>query len=151
MRIVLASLQAFIALGAIGGGFIFIRDPSGATMGLPVSLLEGSIFRDYLVPGLFLFVVNGLGSLAGAILTFARDRRAGPVAIALGLILMAWIVIQVAIIRSFHWLQVLYFALGLVEALLGIRLTRRRDTDVRDGESPMYGEQTLKESRHERP
>jgi len=99
-------------------------------MGIPVSLLEGSIFRDYFIPGLFLFVVNGLGSLAGAVLTFVKNRSAGPVAIALGLILTAWIVIQVAIIRTFHWLHALYFVLGLVEALLGVLLTRRRGEAV---------------------
>lgn len=130
LRILLASLQVFIGLGAVGGGFMLILDPSGAAMGIPVSLLEGSIFRDYFIPGLFLFVVNGLGSLAGAVLTFVKNRSAGPVAIALGLILTAWIVIQVAIIRSFHWLHGLYFVLGVVEALLGVLLTRRRGKAV---------------------
>lgn len=130
MHRVLGSLQAFIGLGAVVGGFMFIWDPSGAAMGIPVSLLEGSIFPDFLVPGLFLFAVNGLGSLAGAVLTFSRNRRAGSVAVTLGLILMAWIVIQVAIIRTFHWLHALYFVLGLVEALLGVLLTRRRGEAV---------------------
>lgn len=126
MRIGLASLQAFIGLGAVGGGLVLIWDPSGATMGIPVSLLEGSIFPDFFIPGLFLFTVNGLGSLAGAYLTFTRNQRAELVAVALGLILVAWIVIQVSIFRGVHWLHVLYFLLGLAEALLGVRLTRER-------------------------
>jgi hypothetical protein len=127
MHIVLGLLQAFIALTALAGGFMFVKDPSGAAMGYTVSMLEGSIFPDFLVPGLFLFVVNGLGSLIGAVLSFIKNRNAGPAAIALGVILVAWIVIQVSIIRSTHWLQGVYFALGLVELVLGMLVRRRQE------------------------
>jgi len=120
MHIALGLLQAFIALGAMAGGFMLIRDPSGAAMGLPVSMLEGSIFPDFLVPGLFLFLVNGLGSLLGALLSFFKNRNAGIVAAALGAILVAWIVIQVTIIDSIRWLHILYFVLGLVELGMGV-------------------------------
>jgi len=50
MRISLASLQAFIGLGAVAGGFMLIRDPSGAAMGIPVSLLEESLFPRFSHP-----------------------------------------------------------------------------------------------------
>ena len=43
---------------------MFVKDPSGAEMGFHVSMLEGSIFPNYLVPGLFLFFVNGLNILS---------------------------------------------------------------------------------------
>ncbi|HSB67476.1 MAG TPA: hypothetical protein VLD65_12940 [Anaerolineales bacterium] len=126
MNIILGLLQAFIALGAIAAGFIFIKDPSGASLGFSVSILEGSIFPDFLVPGLFLFLVNGVGSLVGAVLSFTKNRYAAPAAMALGAILVAWIVIQVSIIRSIHWLHGLYFGLGLVEFALGVLLSRRQ-------------------------
>src|SRR5512139_4142391 len=87
MNIILGLLQIFIALTAMAGGFMFVKDPSGAAMGFHVSRLEGSIFPTYLVPGLFLFLVNGLGSLIGALLSFTRNRYAGLAAIALGAIL----------------------------------------------------------------
>lgn len=124
MNIILGLLQAFIALTALAGGFMFVKDPSGAAMGFHVSMLEGSIFPDYLVPGLFLFLVNGLGSLIGALLSFTKNRNAGPATIALGAILLAWIVIQVIIIRSINWMHGLYFVLGLVELVLGTIASR---------------------------
>ncbi|MCJ7513632.1 MAG: hypothetical protein MUO23_11760 [Anaerolineales bacterium] len=77
---------------------------------------------------MFLFAVNGLGSLVGAGLSFARHRYAGEAAATLGSILMAWIAIQVAIIGSLHWLHVLYFALGFVELALGLVIRRSRDS-----------------------
>jgi len=122
----LGALQAFIGLGALGGGFMLVRDPSGSALGLPMSFLEGSLFPDFLVPGMFLLAVNGVGSMIGAGLSFTRRRYALEIAIVLGVILVAWIVIQVVIISSFHWLQVLYFILGVVEIGIGLHIRRRR-------------------------
>lgn len=122
----LGAIQAFIGLGAMGGGFMLVRDPSGSALELPMSLLEGSPFPDFLIPGMFLFAVNGVGSMIGAGLSFTRRRYAQEIAIVLGAILVAWIVIQVVIISSFHWLHVLYFILGVVELGIGLYIRRRR-------------------------
>jgi uncharacterized membrane protein len=122
----LGILQAFIGLGALGGGFMLVRDPSGSALELPMSLLEGSPFTDFLIPGMFLLAVNGIGSMIGAGLSFTRRRYAQEIAIVLGAILVAWIVIQIVIISSFHWLHVLYFILGVVELGIGLYIRRRR-------------------------
>jgi len=122
----LGAIQAFIGLGALGGGFMLVRDPSGSALELPMSLLEGSPFPDFLIPGMFLFAVNGIGSMIGAGLSFTRRRYAQEIAIVLGAILVTWIVIQVVIISSFHWLHVLYFILGVVELGIGLYIRRRR-------------------------
>ena len=122
----LGAIQAFIGLGALGGGFMLVRDPSGSALELPMSLLEGSPFPDFLIPGMFLFAVNGVGSMIGAGLSFTRRRYAQEIAIVLGAILVTWIVIQVVIISSFHWLHVLYFILGVVELGIGLYIRRRR-------------------------
>ena len=122
----LGAIQAFIGLGALGGGFMLVRDPSGSALELPMSLLEGSPFPDFLIPGMFLLAVNGVGSMIGAGLSFTRRRYAQEIAIVLGAILIAWIVIQVVIISSFHWLHVLYFILGVVELGIGLYIRRRR-------------------------
>jgi hypothetical protein len=125
---VLGGLQTFIGVGALAGGLMLMLEPSGSGMGFPVELLQGSPFPDYRIPGAFLFAVNGLGSLAGAGLSFARHRHAGEAAAILGSILMAWIAIQVAIIGSLHWLHSLYFALGFGELALGLVVRRSRDS-----------------------
>ena len=122
----LGALQAFIGLGALAGGYGLVSDPSGNTLGLPMSFLEGSPFSDFLIPGLFLLVVNGFGSLIGAGFSFTRRRYAQEIAIVLGAILVSWIVIQVIIISSFHWMHVLYFILGVVELGIGLYIRRRQ-------------------------
>ena len=105
---------------------MLVRDPSGSALGVPLNLLEGSPFPDFLIPGMFLLAVNGVGSMIGAGLSFTRRRYAQELAIVLGAILVAWIVIQVIIILSFSWLHVLYFILGVVELGIGLYIRRRR-------------------------
>ena len=76
------------------------------------------------MPGIVLLVVNGFGSLVGAAVSFTRHRRAGEIAMALGLFLVVWIMVQVYWFSGFHWLHVLYLGLGLFELVLGWLLRR---------------------------
>jgi hypothetical protein len=121
--IALGILQIFIGIGAVPVGFMFMVDPTGASLGFPLEWLADTLFQNYLVPGIFLFTVNGIGSLMGAFLTLRRDPSANLAAVGLGVFLMAWIVVQVITFGPPpHWLQILYFVLGAVELLLGRRM-----------------------------
>ncbi len=115
----LGVLQAFIGIGAVAGGLGLLLDPSGAKLGLPLELLKHTPFASFLIPGVVLLLVNGLGSLVGAIASFARHRHAGHAAMGLGGFLVAWILIQVYWFAGFHWLHWLYLGLGVVELALG--------------------------------
>ena len=114
----LGVLQAFVGVGAVAGGLALVLEPSGESLGTPIELLEKTPFATFLVPGIVLFIVNGLGSLAGAVASFARQRYAGEIAVALGAFLIAWILVQVSWMAP-HWLHALYFALGILEVALG--------------------------------
>ncbi len=114
----LGVLQALIGVGAVAGGLALVLDPSGQSLGTPIELLEKTPFATFLVPGIVLFIVNGSGSLAGAVASFARRRYAGEMGVALGAFLVAWIAVQVYWMEP-HWLHALYFGLGILEAALG--------------------------------
>jgi hypothetical protein len=114
----LGVLQVFIGIGAVAGGLGLTIDPSGASLRIPLEVLEETPFTTFLVPGIVLFVVNGLGSLVGAAGSFTRHRYAGEAAMALGTFLVAWIVIQVYWM-GLHWLHGLYLGLGALELVLG--------------------------------
>ena len=124
LAIGLGALQVFIGIGGVAGGFGLVTEPSGANLGFQVDLLSKSPFSDYLIPGLVLLLINGIGSLAGGVLSFLRYRYASLCAIALGAFLMIWIVAQVWWIGLTIWLQPLFFGLGLVELVLGLLLWR---------------------------
>ena len=115
-------LQFFIALGAIGAGIMMILKPDGSMMHMPLSMLKGSPFGDFLVPGLILFIVNGLGSVFAGVLSFRKSKVAAFAGIFFGMGLMIWIFVQVNMIGGGHWLQYLYFFLGLIEILLGFAI-----------------------------
>jgi hypothetical protein len=120
----LGLLQALIGIGAVAGGLALILDPSGMRLGTPLEMLQETPFATFLVPGIVLFVVNGLGSLAGAAASFSQHRYAGELGIALGAFLIAWILVQVYWMSGFHWLHWLYLGLGIVEAALGWSVRR---------------------------
>lgn len=124
----LGSFQALIGLSAVAGGIGLVMDPTGASLGMSSDWLRGSPFPSFLIPGLFLLGVNGVGTLVGAVLSFRGHRYAGEVAALLGLVMMGWITIQVIVITSaagLSWLQPFYVVVGLVELGLGLLLRQR--------------------------
>jgi hypothetical protein len=127
----LGGLQLFIGLGAVGGGLALMLEPDGAMLGIPADVLGNSPFSSFFIPGLVLLLVNGLGSLAGAVASFRRLRFAGEAGVALGLFLVAWIVLQVYWLGGFHWAHGLYLIMGLAETGLGGLLRRGRRTGSR--------------------
>lgn len=118
----LGLLQLFIGLGGVAGGLILSLFPDGSGMGMTTAALANTPFPNFLIPGLVLLTTNGLGNLLGGVATLRRYRYAGEMALALGLFLTLWIIIQVGMIGLNHWLQPLYFVVGLVELWLGRQL-----------------------------
>ena len=100
-RYVLGMLLAFVALNAFAGGYYGM---SGAE-GVPREWLEGSPFKDYFIPGLFLFVAVGGSFLFAAIAVFARFQRARLAASSAAMIVLAWLAVQVVIIGYVSWMQ----------------------------------------------
>jgi len=113
-------LQQFIGIGGLICGIMMIMDPSGRLMQMPLSLLHGSPFNNFLIPGIILFLVNGAGTMFAGILSFRRSRYAGFAGVFFGSGLVIWIVVQVMMIGLGHWLQPFYLGLGLIEVIFGL-------------------------------
>ena len=129
-RLILGILLAMVAAGALPAGLAMIIDPSGADTGMDVQILSGSPFRSFLIPGMILFTINGLGSLTGAMLTFFRRDLAGYLGILFGMALMIWIGFQVYWISYASVLQPLFFGIGTAEVVLGLIIFRDRKSVV---------------------
>lgn len=123
--VVLGLLEAFVGVSAIGVGAFLLVDPTGASLGVSVDLIEGSPFDTYLFPGLALFLVNGVGSILGALLSFNRWRPAGTVAVALGAFLVVFVSLQVLWIGVQTPMQPITIGIGVAEMLLGVLFGRR--------------------------
>ena len=111
-------IQILVGLGAVVSGAILIVVPSGELMHMPPDMLKGTPFNDFLVPGIILFPVIGIGQVVGGMLTIRRHRFAGYLGAVLGIGLMIWIFVQVNMIGGRHILQYSYFMLGVVETAL---------------------------------
>ena len=124
-------VQLFIALGAVGGGLVLLLDPSGQGIGFSVELLSKSPFTNYLIPGLFLFLVNGIGNFFCGFLSIRKHLYAGYAGMLFGAILMGWILVQVAVFGWVSWLQPTYLFLGALELVLGFLLHKELAGEVK--------------------
>jgi hypothetical protein len=124
--IILGVLQAFTAIGAIPAGFSMISQSDGSGLGMSVAMLAKSPFPDFFIPGLFLFSINGLLSLVGAVLSFIKNKYAGLLGLGLGVFLAAWIIIQLASITLNSFLQPLLFFVAYVEIWASLVLIREK-------------------------
>jgi len=107
---------AIQALGAIAGGIGLVQDPVD-NIGMPLDMLEGSPFSDYLFPGLILLIAVGLVP-AVALFGVARRRWWGWwLAVVAGAGLVIWIVTEVALLG---YLPGAGLALQIGMGLLGV-------------------------------
>ncbi|CAG5018786.1 hypothetical protein DYBT9275_06071 [Dyadobacter sp. CECT 9275] len=115
-------LMGFLGVGACSGGGMLVISPDGELLGMPVSVLEYSPFPDFLIPGILLLVILGIVPL---LLIFALIKKpASPWAehfsffgdmhwawtycIYVAFALIIWIQVQMALLRTVHWLHTFY-------------------------------------------
>jgi peptidoglycan/LPS O-acetylase OafA/YrhL len=122
-------LTAIQALGAIPAGIGLVSDPIN-NIGMPISILEGSPFNDFLIPGLILLVVLGLFPLA-VVYGLVRRRQWGWwLSLAVGAGVVIWIVTEVAVLGYLSGagigLQIVFGLVGMAILVLAlVRPTRR--------------------------
>ena len=127
---ILLVLLAFLGLGAIGGGGVFIISPDGKLMGMPLSMLKNSPFNSFLIPGIILFSVLGIvpllliqallkkpeSKLAERINFFKDMHWSWSFSVYVGFALIIWIQIQMVFLSAVHWLHTFYmfFAVAII-------------------------------------
>jgi hypothetical protein len=109
-----------LGLGALAGGIALVSRPDGSVMQFDVALLAGSPFADFLVPGLVLGGLFGIGSLVVAALGARHSRPAPFLAFGIGCAQMIWIVVELGIIKELSFLHPTMFAVGLVIAVASV-------------------------------
>jgi hypothetical protein len=114
-------LEIFLGLGALFGGGLLILAPDGRLLGMPATLLAGTPFPSFLVPGICLFVFVGIAPLLAAAMTLRRQVIAPLAAVAVGLTLMGWMaseMVALAGLGSLAW--AFYLVLGTSIAAVGL-------------------------------
>lgn len=114
------------AIGAIGGGLSLVLSPSGEIMHMSTSMLKGSPFESFLVPGIILLMVLGVfpAFIAWALMIRPGWRWPGAInvykgihwvwtfSLYLGIMLATWIYIEIVFI-PFDILQTIFGLVGM--------------------------------------
>ena len=129
LLVILGCIQLFVALGALPVGYLFIIHPDGSAVGMNVEMLANSPFSDFLIPGIALFVFNGIFHLIDAFFCFFKLKIAPYIGAILGIGLLIWILVQVYSVGLNSYLQPVFFSIGMVELFLSLFLIKMQSND----------------------
>lgn len=115
----LFGLHAFVGIGAMAGGLAAITNPQNP-LGAPVTLLKNSPFSNFLIPGIILFAVIGLGNVMCAFLFRFKSKYQGYISSVFSWALVIWIIVQCIMLRTVAFLHVIFFAIGFIQAVLSM-------------------------------
>ena len=110
----LLALLVVQGLGGLAGGLSLTLAPDGSIMRMSTSLLDGSPFPDFLIPGLILLLVLGVLPLVAAAGLWLRRRWAWYAAFVVGCGLMIWILVEMTII-PYDVLQPIFGGVGVAD------------------------------------
>jgi hypothetical protein len=106
----LVGLLVFNAVTAVGGGLALM---TGWIPEQP-SWVEHTDFTSNYFPGVILMAVVGGTSLIAALTVVKHTDARQPACITAGVVMVFWIVGEIASIRAFHVLQVVYLVTGVL-------------------------------------
>ncbi len=113
----LAAVAGFTGAAAVWGAFQLIHDG----FGMPDSWLADTPITGWVLPGVALLIGVAVPQLAGAALIGAGGRRGLAAGYLVGLLLVAWIAVELLILRRYFFLQPVIAGIGMAEILLAWR------------------------------
>lgn len=116
---ILFVLHLFVGIGALMGGLAAITNPQ-EPLGASVEYLKNSPFTNYLIPGIILFTVIGIGNIVSAFTFRFKSKFQGYISSVFSWALVIWIVVQCIMLNDVVALHVIFFIIGLIEALLSM-------------------------------
>lgn len=116
---ILFGIHIFVGVGALAGGLMAILNPQSPG-GMSVDQLKNSPFTTYLIPGLILFAIIGIGNIMSAISMHFKSRYQGYISCIFSLALVFWIIIQCIMIQAIVHLHVIFFIIGIIQTFLSV-------------------------------
>ena len=113
----LFALHLFVGIGAIFGGLAAITNPE-EPLGITVDALKNSPFSNFLIPGIILFTVIGFGNVFSALMFRFKSKFQGYISGVFSGALVIWIVVQCIMLEAVAFLHILFFMIGVIEAIL---------------------------------
>lgn len=124
LRFISILLLLIVAINALAAGYSFMAEPSGAGLKISIDFLRFSPFKDFFIPGLVLFVINGLFNIAAALVTLFKIKNHQWVIVFQGAVLVLWIIMQILMLQQINFLHYLLATIGISLILFGILINR---------------------------
>ncbi len=114
-------------IAALYGSWHFICDPSGKSIQIPIEVLDGTPFNDFLIPGIVLLFANGFLSLAVAILTIKKIKHHPWFIILQGCVLIGWLTAELIfnIELFFPIMHYPFYTIGILLIVIGLIIEKR--------------------------
>jgi len=132
-------LTFILGVSALISGGMLLLVPDGSLMRMPTAILSGSIFTDFLIPGLILFVflgvypmLVGLGlwkmiwTAPGRFNPFKSYHWSWTASLATGIILLIWILTETLMLGYVSFLQPVMALWGILVIILTLLPAARR-------------------------
>jgi len=125
-RIIAIILLLLVSFNALLAGYSFITEPSGSGLGMTTDYLKPTApFKDFFIPGIVLFTVNGVLSAVVAIASIRRKNHYQYLIAMQGCILVGWIAVQLMMVKSIHPLHFIIGTTGILLIVIGMVLVRK--------------------------
>ncbi len=124
------AILVFISAFGLYFGTRMLIDPSGNSLGLPFYLLNGTMFKDYIIPGWTLLVGLGVLGLFTVIVTFKKTGWYPVMILVQGLVVVAIVIAQMILLGNDYFLQYFFLMIGFFIVALGFLLGQMKKTEA---------------------
>ncbi len=122
MKSLLFTLITFVAFSALFFGIALASVPDGTLLHLPVSLLAGTQFKDFQVPGLVLMLLVGGVNIMAVFYNIQRATQRYNWPLLGGMVAFGWALFHLLYVPYFIWLSVLYLVVSIMIVLIALQL-----------------------------
>ncbi|MFN4762368.1 hypothetical protein ACKGJN_04525 [Gillisia sp. Q332] len=126
LRLVAVALLFFLGISALFGSYQLIIDPTGKSLQMPLGLLKPTPFENYLIPGILLFLTNGIPVILIGFISIKKIDHYEYFIILQGGILFLWLNAELIINIDFYYPLALvsYYIIAILLMGFGFKLRK---------------------------
>lgn len=126
LRIVAVALLFFLGISALFGSYQLIIDPSGKSLQMPLGLLSPTPFENYFIPGILLFLTNGIPAILIGFISIKKIDHYEYFVVLQGGILFLWLTAELIINIDFYYpfAHVSYYIIAILLMWIGLKLRK---------------------------
>ena len=116
-------------------GARMIMDPTGNSLGLPFYLLNGTVFKDYTIPGWILLIGFGVLSLFTIIVTLKKVHWYPTAIVVQGVVIVVIVIAQMFMVGNDFFLQYFFLMMGFFLVALGFLQNQMKKANAQNHSS----------------